>query len=146
YWPLRVAELHTELARNDPGLNAAILADGEFGRPDHALFALAPGFDRLQARAAEVLLKRARAQGEGDDAYPWSADLVELVGSLPPEQSIPALRALWGRAGLDEAILGVLARHPSLDDRPKYLEGLASPQWSTVRLSLDALEALPRDD
>ena len=54
------------------------------------------------------------------------------------------LRARWGQAGLDDAILGVLARHPSAADRPKFLEGLASPRWSTVRRNLDALEALPR--
>ena len=140
YWPLRVAELHVELAKKDPALNTAILADPEFGRPDHALLALAPGFDRR--RAAEVFLARAQA----DDDYSWSDDLVELVGVLPPERSFPALRARWGRAGLDDAILGVIARHPSAADRPKFLEGLASTRWATVRLSLDALEALSHDD
>ena len=46
YWPLRLAELHIELAVKDPALNMAILAAPEFGRPDHAVLALAPGFDR----------------------------------------------------------------------------------------------------
>jgi putative membrane-bound dehydrogenase-like protein len=138
YWPLRVAELHAELVRKDPDLNRAILAAPEFGRADHALFARAPGFDR--ARAAEVFLERSR----GDDDYPWSPDLIELVGELPAERSLPVLRGLWGRAGLDEAILGVLARHPEPLDRPKLLEALGSPQWATVRRSLEALEALPK--
>jgi putative membrane-bound dehydrogenase-like protein len=138
YWPLRMAELHAELARRDPGLNAALLAAVEFGRPGHALFALAPGFDRQ--RAAEIFLTRARA----DDAYSWSPDLVELVGGLDPERSFPVLRALWGRAGVDEAILEVLANHPKVDDRSKFLEGLGSPQWATVSRGLDALEALSR--
>jgi putative membrane-bound dehydrogenase-like protein len=138
YWPLRVAELHAGLARKDPALNAALLADPEFGRPDHALLALAPGFDRR--RAAEVFLARAR---EGDEDS-WNENMVELIGSLPPDRSFPVLRARWGRAGLDDAIREVLARHPSAADRAKFLEGLASPRWSTVRLSLDALEALTR--
>jgi hypothetical protein len=47
---------------------------------------------------------------------------------------------------VDDAILGVLARHPSAVDRPRFLEGLSSPRWSTVRLNLDALESLPRAD
>jgi putative membrane-bound dehydrogenase-like protein len=139
YWPLRVAELHAELARHDSALGTGILTDPEFGRPDHALFALAPGFDR--ARAAAVFLERAQAQGL--EEYPWSPTLVELIGSLPAERSFPVLRALWGRLGLDDAILGVLARHPEAVDRPKFLEGLASSQWATVRRALDALNALP---
>ena len=138
YWPLRLAELHIELAAKDPALNSAILAAPEFGRPDHAVLAQAPGFER--ARAAEVFLARAQAN---DDAS-WTEILIELVGSLPPERSFPVLRARWGKAGLDDAILGVLARHPSAADRPKFLEGLASPRWSSVRLNINALEALPR--
>ncbi len=138
YWPLRLAELHIELAAKDPALNTAILAAPEFGRPDHAVLALAPGFDRT--RAAEVFLARTQAN---DDAS-WNETLVELVGSLPPERSFPVLRAQWGQAGLDDAILGVLARHPTVADRPKFLEGLASPRWSSIRRNLDALEALPR--
>jgi putative heme-binding domain-containing protein len=140
YWPLRVAELHAGLAKRDPALGAALLSDPEFGRPDHTLLALAPGFDRRQA--AEVFLTRAR---EGDDAS-WNENMVELIGSLTADRSYPLLRARWGRAGLDDAIREVLARQPSAADRSKFLEGLASPRWSTVRLSLDALEALPRGD
>ncbi len=37
-WPLRIAELHAELARKDPNLNCAILQDAEFGQADHVLF------------------------------------------------------------------------------------------------------------
>jgi putative heme-binding domain-containing protein len=139
YWPLRVSELHAELARQDPALGAAILSDPQFGRPDHALFALAPRFDR--PRAAAVILERAQAQGI--EEYPWSPTLIELLGSLPPERSFPVLRALWDHVGLDDAILGVLARHPEAVDRPRFLEGLGSSQWATVRLALDALKALP---
>ncbi len=138
YWPLRLGELHVVLAAKDPALNAAILAAPEFGRPEHALLASAPGFDRL--RAADVFLGRAQA----NDEEPWNEMVVELLGSLPPERSFPVLRARWGQAGVDDAILGVLARHPSAADRPRFLEGLASPRWSTVRLNLDALDALPR--
>src|SRR5262249_52111163 len=123
FWPLRVAELHAELSRKDPALNAAMLASPEFGRPDHALFAMTSGFDK--ARAAALSLARARA----DSAYAWTPELVELVGALPPAQSFPALRSLWGRVGLDDTIAAVLARHPDPADRPKLLEALASPQW-----------------
>ena len=57
-WPLRVGELLAELVRKDDALNAALLlANPEFGRPDHAFFARTPGFDRR--RAAEIFLERA---------------------------------------------------------------------------------------
>src|SRR5262249_23996336 len=114
HWPLRVAELHAELARRDPGLNAALLADREFGRPDHALFARAPGFDR--AGAAEAFLARA----EKDKDYGWTPAVVQVVAELPPARALPVLRRLWGTAGLEAALLPVLARHPEAADRLKF--------------------------
>jgi putative heme-binding domain-containing protein len=137
HWPSRVAELHAGLARRDPALNAALLAHPDFGRPGHALLARCPGFDRR--RAAEAFLTRAARTAD----YAWSAELVALLGALPPERAQPALRRLWGRFGLDEEILAVLARHPRAEDRARFLGGLGSARPGTVRLSLDALEKLP---
>jgi putative membrane-bound dehydrogenase-like protein len=139
-WPLRIAELHAELARKDPKLNAALLAHPDFGRPDHALFARCPGFDR--AKAAEIFLSRAKKDAE----YPWTADLVGLMGRLPAERSFPVLRNVWETAGLEEAILPVLARQPMEADRQRFRTGLGSPQLATIRLCLDALEKLPKSD
>jgi putative heme-binding domain-containing protein len=137
HWPLRVAELHAELARKDPKLNAALLAHPEFGRPDHVLFTQCPGFDR--PRAAEIFLARA----EKDADFGWSAALVDLLGELPDERSGPMLRRLWERGGLEEAILPILARKPQPGDRDKFLLGLQSPQLATLLLCLEALEKLP---
>jgi putative membrane-bound dehydrogenase-like protein len=136
-WPLRMAELHSELARKDPALHAALLAHADFGRPDHALFAQAPGFDRR--RAAEVFLARA----EKDADFPWSPALIELVGSLPEERSLPVLRGLWDKAGLEESLLPLLARNPQPADQDKFLAGLSSPQLATMGLCVQALEKLP---
>jgi putative heme-binding domain-containing protein len=137
HWPLRVAELHAELARKDPALNASLLSSADFGRPDHALFAQCPGFN--QRRAAEMFLTRAAK----DEDYPWNPTLVELIGTLPEEQSLPVMRQLWSKSGLEESILPVLARRPQPADREKFLEGLASPQLRINHLCLDALEKLP---
>jgi putative heme-binding domain-containing protein len=139
-WPLRIAEVYAELARKDPGLHAAMLAHPDFGRPDHALFARSPGFPRAQA--AEHFL--ARAQKDAD--FAWTPGLVDLLGSLPADRSLPVLRQLWDKAGLDEAILALLARQPQAADRDKFLEGLKSPQMATIRCSLDALQNLPREN
>jgi putative membrane-bound dehydrogenase-like protein len=138
-WPLRITELTIHLVRKDRALNAAIVSNPDFGRPDHALFTRAPGLDR--AAAAEVFLKRALA----DPDYAWNADLVEIIDELPEERSLPVLRSLWGRSGLDEAILPILARKPRPEDREKFLEGLRSPRLAVIDASLEALDRLPAD-
>jgi putative heme-binding domain-containing protein len=136
-WPFRIRETYRELVRKAPDLPAAMLADPEFGRPDHALFARAPGFDRR--RAAGIFLARA-AREEG---YAWTPEVVEVVGSLPDERALPVLRGLWGKAGLDDAILPRLARSPHAADRDKFVGGLNSPQLANVLLALEALQKLP---
>jgi putative heme-binding domain-containing protein len=136
-WPLRVGELYAELARRDAALPAAILGHEDFGRPDHVLFTQAAGFDRLAA--ARIFLARAKA----DKQYGWNAALVKLVGALPEDECLPVLRRLWGQAGLEAALLPVLARKPRPADRGKFLTGLGSPDLGTVRLCLEALGRLP---
>jgi putative membrane-bound dehydrogenase-like protein len=140
-WPARMTELYEELSRKHPTLNEAILKHAEFGRADHVLFARAPGFDRR--KAAEVFLARA-----GKDAdYAWSPGLVEIVASLPEERSLPVLRKLWDRGGLEEALLPYLARQPEFGDRDRFLKGLQSLQPNIIRVCLEALEKLaPRKD
>ena len=84
------------------------------------------------------------ARAEHDPDFAWNAELVRLVGDLPPARSLPVLRRLWGEHGLDEVLLPVLARHPQEEDRDHFVAGLGSAQPATVRLALDALERLPR--
>jgi putative membrane-bound dehydrogenase-like protein len=136
-WPLRVAEVHAELARKDPALNTVLLTAPEFGRPDHALFTRCPGFERRQA--AEIFLARAKEDAD----YPWTGELVELMGNLPAEKCLPLLRQLWDKGGLEDAILPILARHPQPADRDKFLRGLGSPQLAMMRLCVEALDNLP---
>ena len=134
HWPLRISELHAELAAKDAKLNAALLAHADFGRADHALFATCPGFDRSLRR------RGLPARSSKDADFAWNPTLVELIGTLPAEKSRPVLRRLWGQAGVDDALLPVLAQHPEATDRDKFLVGLASPKLATQRVSLQALE------
>lgn len=136
-WPLRIVEMYAELVRQDPALNAALLTSLEFGRPDHALFARAGGFDRR--RAAEIFLSKAAA----NDQFAWTAELVELLGELPHERIASVLRRLGDRSGLEDAILPILAQKPEATDRERFLRGLGSPQLQTVACCLTALEQLP---
>jgi putative membrane-bound dehydrogenase-like protein len=135
-WPLRLAELYDGLARRDTRLYAALLAHTDFGRPEHARFALAPGFDRR--RAAEFFLARAAA----DEDFAWNPAVIELIGGLDDPRSTAALRHIWGRTGLDAVLLPILARRPEAVDRDRFLEGLNSPQPATVGVCLEALEKL----
>jgi putative heme-binding domain-containing protein len=140
-WPLRITEMYTEMVRKHPELNAALLDNHDFGRPDHVLFTHAPGFDHR--KAADIFIGRAAK----DKDFAWSPALVRLVGELPREQALPVLRPLWGQGGLDEALLPLLARKPELADRPKFISGLKSLQPATLAVCLDALEKLspPKD-
>jgi putative membrane-bound dehydrogenase-like protein len=136
-WPLRMSELYRELARKDVKLNDALLAHPDFGRPAHALFAKSPGCDTK--RAATLFLRKAKA----DSDYAWNAALVQIVSALPPEQSLPVLRGLWGKAGLEPALLPLLARDPQPEDRDKFIDGLGATDLATVRACLGALQRLP---
>ena len=136
-WPLRIAELHAELAGKDAALNAALLAHPEFGCADHVLFARCPGFDRR--RAAEIILRRS----DDDADFLWSAEVIALLGSLPQERIAPVLRRLWGKHGVDDAILTLLARGPRQEDRERFVGGLGSSRLETLLRCLAALEKLP---
>jgi putative membrane-bound dehydrogenase-like protein len=135
-WPLRLAELYDGLARRDARLYAALLEHPDFGRPEHARFALASGFDRR--RAAEFFLRRASA----DEDYAWTPAVIQLIGGLDDPRALAALRHIWGEKGLDAVLLPVFARRPEAEDRDKFLEGLNSPQPATVAVCLGALEKL----
>jgi putative heme-binding domain-containing protein len=136
-WPLRIAEVHAELAHKDAAVNAALIAHADFGRPDHVLFTRCPGFDRR--RAAEIFLEKS----EKDPDFPWNDEIVTLLGELPRERIAPILRRLWGEQGVDDAILAVLAREPHEEDRKRFVSGLGSPRLNVVMRCLDALEKLP---
>jgi putative heme-binding domain-containing protein len=139
-WPLRVRELYAGLAEKDPNLHDAIVANPQFGRPDHALFAQTAGFPRK--RAAAVFLERVRH----DKKYALTAAVVDILGALPAEQVVPVLRTLWGQTGQDAAILPQLARAPIAEDRPKFVEGLTAAQPTNVRACLEALGRLKLAD
>jgi putative heme-binding domain-containing protein len=134
-WPRRMAELHRELVARDPALNTALLAAREFGRPAHAVFTSAPGFDR--AAAARKFLERRKEPG-----FVWNADLIELLETLPASETRPILRELWGEAGLDDAILPLLVRDPVAEDRKLIVEALALGNPTRVQEAATALEKL----
>jgi putative membrane-bound dehydrogenase-like protein len=135
-WPLRVGELSAELVRIHPKLVQRLVGNPNFGHPDHVLFAGLHNFDRKAAAA--IFLRKAV-----DPQYRWNAAIIELIGELPDDEALPVMRKLWGKAGVDSAILPILARKPQTEDRAKFLAGLAAPQLETIRVCVEALRKLP---
>ncbi len=135
-WPLRIAEVHVELAKKDPALNAAILAHPDFARPGNALLTRCPGFDR--AAAAEKFLAASAAKD-----FAWNGELVKLLGHLPPKRYAPLVDSLWERGGLDSELLSLASKWPRPQDRGRFLDGLRSRQVEQIALCLTALEKLP---
>lgn len=136
-WPLRIAELHARLAEQDAELNPALLEHPEFGRPEHAIFASAPGMDRK--RAARLFWNQAKA----DDEYPMSPALVKLLGELDEPEVLAFLRRLWQQPLLRDSIVPILAREPHIEDRSRFLEALGSSRPETVTAACEALRRLP---
>lgn len=133
HWPQRVRELHAGLAERDPSLNEVMLADPEFGRPEHTLFAEHPAFDK--PRAAERFL----AYLADHPDQPWTPGLVSAVGELEPQRVFEKLREQWVHRPLREAILRVLARRPEQQDLDRLVEGLSAIDVATASACLDAI-------
>lgn len=140
HWPLRVKELYAELSRKDPKLNQAMLESPDFGRPDHALFAKAPGFDKYTA--ARIFLRKVKSDAD----YALNASVVDVLSYLPADESFPVLRQAWGKSGVDSAILPILGRRPDEMDRDKFIQGLNLPQPELLRVSIEALNHLPSQE
>lgn len=137
-WPLRVGEVFVELCKRDPRLAEEVVKHPKFLLPEHSLFA-ARMEGKTKEAAARKLLKSAMALGEEAE---WSSELVEVVASLPPEESLPPLRKKWGDFGLRDAIVVVLAKKPDTQDRAKYIDSLSSVQPQVVEAAATALRRI----
>lgn len=134
FWPLRIAEVHAELARRDPNLNELLVSDPDFPKPGNVILTRCSGFDR--ARAARRFFERA----EKNRDFTWSDELVALLVELPDETIRPLLDTLWNQGGLESAVLPLLARSPRAADREKFVDGLRTSQLPQLIACLDGLE------
>ncbi len=132
-WPARIGEAFDELCRHDPQLAAAMVADDDFGAPQHTLFA-----ERLPSMLQRVATHKlwSACQATGDEP---TSDLVALVGRLEPDEAYPLLVAAWEHPGLRDAVVRELAEHPRAADRQKFVAALASADPLAVQRAADAL-------
>ncbi len=139
HWPIRLEELVWQLTRTMPSFSQEVLDHKDFGRPEHASFAIVLNVPRakLAAKFVEVADK--------DKNYTWTPATLELLTALPPPQGEKRFRDLWGQPGLEDTIIRFLARDPIAADRAKFIIGLKSLDTELVRISAHALVQLPPD-
>lgn len=142
-WPLVVGELFDELCKRDAALAEALVAQKAFGMPEHSLFAARMTGDVKLAAARKLVAALTLAEAQGEDVR-WSGELVEVIASLPAEESLPVLRARWDEdLGLRDAIAVVLAKNPVAEDRGRLVAALGSAQQGVVLDAARALVKLP---
>ncbi len=139
-WNARLAETVGLLRERDPNLGQALVDEPGFIVPNHAALALALE-PKVRTQAAQRFLKAAQS----DDDFVWSAELIDLLATLPDDQVRPAFRAQWPNFALRDALLPRLARTPEEADRPRFLDALESSLPDSIQTALKALETLPRD-
>ncbi|MFQ5733597.1 MAG: hypothetical protein ACE5KM_16790, partial [Planctomycetaceae bacterium] len=137
HWEDRIGEAYHRHAQIDPGLPEEIVAQAEFGGPDHVLF-LKELDDRHWQTAIDRFVKRIRAGGD----YRWNTDVVFLMGESSNPAHANLVRAQFDDFGLRNAILLVLARKPAAVDRAKFVRGLESGQLNVVTACVAALGKL----
>lgn len=137
-WDARLGEMYAGLVRHDPALPQAVISEQDFGLPDHLVYLkplaagdLQPAIDRIVERI-----------GESED-YPWTAEIIRLLGQSSREEHLQLLRKQAGNFGVQGAVLSVLADQPRPADRALFIRGLESADLGLVGTSLSALTALP---
>jgi putative heme-binding domain-containing protein len=136
-WALRLEEAYQALIDRDPKLPQELLKHPDFGRPDHLLFTKDARFPRREA--AELWLRRIGT----DRDYPWSSELVQLLGELPASQIATLLRSKWEETSLREALLPVLSKLRDPEDRERLVVALRFLKADAVRAAVEALPHLP---
>ena len=137
-WDNRVGEMYKRLVALDEDLPATVVAQKEFGRPEHVLF-LSEINPEVVKPAIEAFLKRSHE----DPQFKWSNNLVFLLGESPAAEHRELVRQKYADFALRSAAVITLAQKPEEIDRPKFDAGLESQQLEVVAASLAALDKLP---
>ena len=133
-WAVRLNEVVARLAKKHPELTATLIVAPDFATPGRLAFTEL--FDAQQkADAAAKFLAAAKAD------WPWSAELVRLLGPLP--EARPMLLGLWKNLGLRKTLRPFLEKNatpaelamldakdpePQLDAQP-FIDSLKSIAW-----------------
>ncbi len=106
-WAVRLNEVLARLLVKHPALGPALLESPGFATPGRLSMVEVLG---QRDRAAQLFLAAAKSNA----AWPWSAELVKLVGPLP--ESRPLLLGLWKNAALRGALRPFLEKGATPDE------------------------------
>ena len=136
-WDDRVGELYRELAKLDNELADQLVAQPEFGRPGHVLF-----LAQLPQDLLPKVIDR-YVQAISDDAdYPWSNDVVFLIGESKQPEHRELLRRQLDQFKVRGAVLVILSQQPEERDRDRFVEGLDESRAEVLTACLDSLTQL----
>jgi putative membrane-bound dehydrogenase-like protein len=139
-WTTRLVEVVQALLKHDPRLAAAMVRHPDFARAGH--LDLVPLLDSDQYTVCARLFLNSVRQ---TPAFPWSEALIDLLASLPAEETHPLFRRQLSNLTLRDRLLIELAPSPRAGDRDHFVAGLGSPRPETVRASMSGLLQLPND-
>jgi putative membrane-bound dehydrogenase-like protein len=137
-WDPRLTEMYLELVKLDPALPQAVIEQPGFGLSDHAIYLKPLSPDNLQS-ALDLIAGRIV---ETED-YPWTAEIVRLLGRSTRPGHRQLLREQLGNYSIQGVVLSVLAGQASPLDRPHFVDGLESANAGVVGACLSAIATLP---
>lgn len=136
-WKDRFTEMYRALVKHDPALPVYIVKNPDFGRPGHVLFmSELPGNYLKEAVTAFVKTI------QGDSDYPWSNDVVFVLGESDEEKHRQLIRNQYDNYAVRSAVLIVMSKKAEARDREKFVEGLESSQMEVLEACLNALKTL----
>ena len=136
-WAIRLNEIVSRLIGKHDSLADALLAAPDFVTPSRLALV-----DVLNPAQQVVAGRRFLAGVQGDSSWPWSGELVKLLGPIPEARALlvaqwknPALRKvlrLWierGATPAERAMLDAKELAPVIDMKP-FVDSLKSVDWA----------------
>jgi putative membrane-bound dehydrogenase-like protein len=140
-WGTRVAEVAALIARRDARFVESLLRHPQLVHPGHVPIGAA-----IEGPRRVEIARRFLDAVRRDPGFAWSESLIALLSQLPREEFHPVLRAQWSNFGMRDSILLHLGGAPDPQDRDKFLVGVESANGPAAKISIEALEKLPRDE
>jgi hypothetical protein len=136
-WDDRVLEMYFGLVGHDSALPVALLEHRDFGRPGHVLYIAAFPPERLE-EAISAFVARMRA----DRDYPWSSEIVFLLGQSRAADVRRMVRDKFDDFALRNSVLATLAERPEPEDRARFVAGLEAAPLDVLTECIKALALL----
>ena len=140
-WDPRFGEMFKRHVQLDENLMTTLINHELFGQPGHVTL-----MDSIPQDLLPHIVNAFVSQIDDEDNYPWSNELVFLIGASPLPEHRNLLRKQFDRFAVRNAVLMVLAENADSKDRAILLQGLNSSQPEVFLSCLAAIEKLPAAD